>query len=409
MLVSNLVLFAGILSYFLRAQLAAPVPPPDAPAAAEVRPASSRAPGKVAGPASASVATNSFQWAQLESEDYKTYVARLRAIGCPEQTVRDIIIADLDKLFAPELRAAAGRRKDLKYWNPEEEEMLNDIDPRELSRQERELDRRKREIIQELVDADLVRERSKASGQEDYYERRLKFLPETLQTKVRELLEKFDQAEQELRDKETGEAGGLSAADRAQLRLIHQQRMTEVESVLSPQQKHLYELWLSPVANQVRHATYGMDATEEEFSTVYSARKAFDDAWGLRDPELLDPVGRQQMEQDRADMEARIQAGLGEQRYAELKRGEDDDFHLLRGLVTRFKLPKEKAAEVYGYKTVTLSYQEQLRADASLTPQQKQEAMAAITAETRKTVREVLGPKAYSYYLRSGQAQWIGH
>src|SRR5690349_901682 len=42
--------------------------------------------------------TNQITWDQLESEDYRTYITRLRTINCPEQTIRDIIIADLDKL-----------------------------------------------------------------------------------------------------------------------------------------------------------------------------------------------------------------------------------------------------------------------------------------------------------------------
>src|SRR6185295_9394269 len=87
------------------------------------------------------VVTNELQWAQLESEDYKTYIARLRAIGCPEQTLRDIIIADLDKLLAPEIVAAAGRRTDLKYWHSEEEEMLNDVNPHETFLKQREIEK----------------------------------------------------------------------------------------------------------------------------------------------------------------------------------------------------------------------------------------------------------------------------
>src|SRR5689334_5146891 len=53
------------------------------------------------------VVTNDFRWAQLESEDYRAYVARLRSIGCPEQTIRDIIIADLDKVLAPKVASAS--------------------------------------------------------------------------------------------------------------------------------------------------------------------------------------------------------------------------------------------------------------------------------------------------------------
>src|SRR5882724_337599 len=41
-----------------------------------------------------------FTWQQVESDDYPSYVANLREIGCPEQTVRDIIIADVNAVYA---------------------------------------------------------------------------------------------------------------------------------------------------------------------------------------------------------------------------------------------------------------------------------------------------------------------
>lgn len=41
-----------------------------------------------------------FQWRSLESADYRTYIANLKAIGCPHQTIRDIITADVDGLYA---------------------------------------------------------------------------------------------------------------------------------------------------------------------------------------------------------------------------------------------------------------------------------------------------------------------
>ncbi len=42
-----------------------------------------------------------FRWEQLESADYRAFVANLRKVGCPEQTVRDIIVADVHNLYAP--------------------------------------------------------------------------------------------------------------------------------------------------------------------------------------------------------------------------------------------------------------------------------------------------------------------
>jgi hypothetical protein len=49
--------------------------------------------------------TEPFGWAQIESPDYRAYLANLRAIGCPEPTVRDIIIADVNDLFNARVKA----------------------------------------------------------------------------------------------------------------------------------------------------------------------------------------------------------------------------------------------------------------------------------------------------------------
>ena len=41
-----------------------------------------------------------FSWRDVESTDYPTYIANLRDIGCPEQTIRDIIIADINAMYS---------------------------------------------------------------------------------------------------------------------------------------------------------------------------------------------------------------------------------------------------------------------------------------------------------------------
>lgn len=68
-----------------------------------------------------------FRWSQIESDDYRTYIANLRRIGCPEKTVREIVMADIDDLYearrqdlqrklmdpASQARAGTSGRKDL--------------------------------------------------------------------------------------------------------------------------------------------------------------------------------------------------------------------------------------------------------------------------------------------------------
>lgn len=52
-----------------------------------------------------------FRWSQLESSDYRKYIANLRGIGCPEQTIRDIITADVDEAFYVPRREEIKREK----------------------------------------------------------------------------------------------------------------------------------------------------------------------------------------------------------------------------------------------------------------------------------------------------------
>src|SRR5436853_7347407 len=55
-------------------------------------------------------------WASIESTNYHTYITNLRAIGCPEETVRDIIITDISKLFAKRRAALRAQLQPYKFW-----------------------------------------------------------------------------------------------------------------------------------------------------------------------------------------------------------------------------------------------------------------------------------------------------
>lgn len=55
--------------------------------------------GETAPPVFQGVEAKPFEWSQVESTDYRAYIANLRRVGCPEQTIRDIITADLRALY----------------------------------------------------------------------------------------------------------------------------------------------------------------------------------------------------------------------------------------------------------------------------------------------------------------------
>jgi hypothetical protein len=83
---------------------------------------------------SAVSASRPFRWSQLESPDYQIYIANLRGIGCPEQTVRDIVIADVHALLTPqrnELEARRAKNGLLEHFN--KERLLHSLQDQELS------------------------------------------------------------------------------------------------------------------------------------------------------------------------------------------------------------------------------------------------------------------------------------
>jgi hypothetical protein len=61
------------------------------------------------------VRPRTFTWQEVESADYAVYVENLRALGMPETTIRDIIVADVDQIYLQRQREDAARQ-DFEWW-----------------------------------------------------------------------------------------------------------------------------------------------------------------------------------------------------------------------------------------------------------------------------------------------------
>jgi hypothetical protein len=61
--------------------------------------------------------TQSLSWASIESADYRNYIKNMKLAGVPEQTIFDIIKADIDLLFAPKLQLLLANQDQVGYWN----------------------------------------------------------------------------------------------------------------------------------------------------------------------------------------------------------------------------------------------------------------------------------------------------
>jgi hypothetical protein len=66
----------------------------------------------------------SFLWSRIESPDYRVYVANLRSIGCPEDTIRDIITADIGALYSAKRQQLGQKGSNDGHWSRDEEQRL---------------------------------------------------------------------------------------------------------------------------------------------------------------------------------------------------------------------------------------------------------------------------------------------
>ena len=67
----------------------------------------------------------SFRWRQLEStNDYRVYVENLRAIGCPDPTLRDIVQGDVERVFSWKRRQLGLDDSASGPWSPEKARQL---------------------------------------------------------------------------------------------------------------------------------------------------------------------------------------------------------------------------------------------------------------------------------------------
>ena len=353
------------------------------------------------------IRTNAFNWAQLESEDYRTYISRLRSIGCPEQTVRDIVISDLEKLMAARVQEINGPGEPPKYWKPDRKELVRTVDTLAKQEQKQEVDFQKREIIRDLLGIDLATERSRTQGERDFYEERLSFLTPEQRSRVRIIMERANRAEVALREKSWLENDEITPEERKQLAEIQRNKERDVSSLLSPEQLEQYNLWFSPSAYRVRDSFFAMDPSEEDFLAIYKVQRAFDEKWQGVEPATLTPLERQEFEKAQQEYETGIREYLGEERYAEYQRSRDADFQQLQTAAAQFGLNLGAASEVYSYKKVLEEERSRVLQMPGLTSEQRERVYSALAQEAERSIIEVMGPKAYRYYIRSGAGQWI--
>jgi hypothetical protein len=334
-------------------------------------------------------------WRIVESEDYKKYIANLRAIGCPEETIRDIIIADVNKLFEARKKEITGSSTNkFQYWKTGN--FFADMFNEEKLQKHRELAKEKQALLKELLGVDLA-EKPDVMGGMNPYETLLDFLPPERHTALMNLEQDFA-AKMMKRMKDARNNPNF-------MREMQAEKDAELAKILSPQEKEEYDLRMSQSAMVMRMTMGDFQPSEQEFRDIFKARKKFDDEFGVMGASSNKPEERDRRQAAQTELDNSIKGILGEDRFREYKYDQDLTRSSLNDIVKEHNVPKQQAYKVFDIKSAAQEQTTAIRKDQSLSPEQRQAALNAIQGETLNAVRSAIGNTAADAYYEKGS--WL--
>lgn len=339
-------------------------------------------------------------WRTVESVDYREYIANLRSIGCPEETVRDIIIADVNKLYASKIAALYPSPKEMKFWRVEDRVARNE--ERDRDRKRRDLEKEKRELIKELLGVDLDTELAEWSGRPDDDTFRYGFLSPEKQEQAKALHDKYREMERALfRD------GGMTPENRAKFLALRSEQEAEMAKLLGPQDFEQYQLRNSYTARNMRENLTGFEPTEDEFREIFQLKKSFDDQFGFTRGGSDEAV-RQQREVAQQQLDEKLRATLGDERFHEYQVSQDPLYRESYDATQRYDLPKEAADVIYQVRVAAEQERDRIRNDPNLDPNARTAALAALAQDTQAALQPTLGDNWNNYQSRNSWVTRIG-
>ena len=336
-----------------------------------------------------------FNWSQVESTDFKTYMQNLRAIGCPEETIRDLIVAEVNKLFAPRFAALAGETQKFQHWSANRSKAGRES----LLAQLKALQEERRGVLRELLGIEEDPNLKWANADLDTLvtEGRYSFLPAEKQAQVRAIMEKY---EAQMEAARSGRGDLALAGNGDSTRRLREQRQQELAQVLSPEELKELSLRDSNTADSLRGRFGSVDLTEAEYRTLYDLRKGYEDAQGAV-PDYADPEKMRHRSEARRQLEDAYKTALGETRWAELQKQQDPTWRGLSQLAQQNNISQSVLEQAWQQQRMTGEQIMNVMNDRAMSQEQRDGLVQQLTGENENSLKALLGEQAYQQYRQN--------
>tara|TARA_B100000579_G_scaffold57945_1_gene41515 strand:+ start:4092 stop:5408 length:1317 start_codon:yes stop_codon:yes gene_type:complete len=351
-----------------------------------------------------------FHWSQIEAQDYQTYIENLRRIGCPEETIQDLVKRDLDQHY-DQLKATALNKGTTRndYWATGHPNALSQ--PSINTRAElAQLDQEKSAVLKDLFGVEGLAEinrsspyaRAKSKAKTGYA---MDFIPD-------ETMAELNSMEQEFGSKllKKMASGTSDAQDRNEIRMLREARENQIASMLTPEQKLEYDLRKSPTAANLRLQLDGFDPSEDEFRNIFQIQKKFEDDHGVISGATISPVEVQERRLAEQDMKNDMRSMLGEDRFQDYLQQTDYDYKSIDKITQRQGLADNVSAQIYQMKSEAEELARGIRLNSGVPIGERQQQLQRIYNETSRSIESIMGQQgAASIQAQGGGRNWLNN
>lgn len=325
-----------------------------------------------------------FNWENLETPAYSNYLASLRAVGCPEDKVRYILLADINELFARKRREEA-KARDMQWWKSEPDIMIANV----LQQKGRMLEDERRAMIERFLGGEaLENEKAEALPWSNVQltGEVLGSLPTDVHNTVQEICARSIDRHQGAFWARINEGGGVNPVELARLR---ETTRTDLRRVLNAEQLEEFLLRYSHNAQNLRNTLRGFDPTPEEFRKVFRAIDAIDHQLQL-EYGGMEALSQQQRERYERQRDAAIRDALGPQRFEQYLVTKDPLYQQAQMVARQYGASAKAILPLYQMNKANEAKRQKILGDATMSPQQKSMALNAVNMEQMQTVQRIV-------------------
>ena len=327
-------------------------------------------------------------WEQLDTPSYDEYLASLKAVGCPDEKVRYIILADINELIAKR-RVKEAVTHDIQWWRSEPEQSLTLA----LQQKGRTLDEERNRLITKYLGAPTVEdERGEAMlwSNVQLTGPVLGNLPTEVHNTVQEICGRSLERSQASFWARINDGQPLNQVEMAKMR---EQTRADLRKVLKSDALEEFLLRYSHNAHQLRLNLRGFEPTPEEFRKIFRATDLIDHQLQLEygGSEALSQEQRERYERQR---DAAIREALGQSRYQDYMMTKDPLYRQAQMTALQYGAPPRAILPIYQLTKDTEGRRQKILNDATLNAQQKSQALNAVQQDQIRAVQKIVSEAA---------------